>query len=165
MKISGAGFRVGILAVAFAPLSACASLPVPGVLEPIFGSRAVYEDTNVCVVDRSAPRGLRTVPAQKEVGSGKLFLREGGKRRRLSVSADEGYALNESWYRENREIRQYGRRYSKHGPRRVVPASALTRGADHEGVPVFLDRNDIERPSALYVPVEPGCIFQPYVAG
>ena len=165
MKVSRFRLRAGILAASLAPLSACASLPVPGVLEPIFGSRAVYENTSVCVVDRSARRGLRTVEAQREVGSGELFLSEGGKRRRLEVSADRGYALSEPWFREDREIRQYGRRYSKHGPRRVVPASALTLGADHEGIPVFLDRNDIERPSALYIPVEPGCIFQPYVAG
>ena len=35
MKTSGSGFHAGILAVALAPLSACASLPVPGVLEPL----------------------------------------------------------------------------------------------------------------------------------
>lgn len=154
----------GALGAALLSLAGCGSLPVPRVLQPVLGGGAEYADTTVCLVDRGARGGLRTVRAQKEVGSGELFLREGGKRRRVVASRENGYATGEAWFDGRAAIRQYGRRYVPYGPRRVVPASALTRGADHNGVPVFVNRKDAKRPAALYVPVKPGCIFQPYVA-
>jgi hypothetical protein len=154
---------VGSLAIIALTSPGCGVVPVPRVLEPVLGSRASYADTTLCVVDLSARRGLRVAKAQKEEKSGRVFLVEGRKRRKLRTAREDGYAASEAWFRGEEPIRQYGRRYVKYGPRRVVPASALTRGADHRGTPIFIDRASAERPAALYVPVEPGCVFQPYV--
>lgn len=153
----------GLLGCVVLSLSGCGTVPVPGVLQPIFGDPPKYTSTRLCVVDLSARRGLRVAQGQKEEKSGTLYLLAAGKRRKLAATREHGYAGEEAWFREEEPIRQYGRRYVKYGSRRVVPANALTRGADHRGTPIYLDRTDTERPSALYVPVEPGCVFQPYV--
>lgn len=144
-------------------LSGCGLVPVPKVLQPVLGEPPRYTEASICVVDLSARRGLRVVEAQKEENSGRFFVLEQGKRRKLETGREHGYARGEAWFRGEEPIRQYGRRYVKYGPQRMVPADALTRGADHRGTPVFLDRKDTERPSALYIPVDPGCVFQPYV--
>jgi hypothetical protein len=155
--------RAAPFGAALLTLAGCASLPVPRVLRPVFGGPARYTDTRICIVDRSAPTGLREAVVQKDEKRGTLYLNEGGDLHRLSATRARGYAKNERWFSRKSPIRQYARRYLPYGPRRVVPVSALTRGADHEGVPVFLDRRDVKQPDALYVPVEPGCVFQPYV--
>lgn len=163
--MSSSRWRVGAGSLGWVVLSlaGCGVVPVPEALHPVFGEPPRYATTRLCVVDLSARRGLRVVEAQKEENGHRVFVLSEGKRRRLAASREHGYAGEEAWFRGDEPIRQYGRRYVKYGPRRVVPADALTRGADHGGTPVFLDRKDIERPSALYVPVEPGCVFQPYV--
>lgn len=163
MKSIPRRLRAGWLGWIVVSLSGCGVVPVPGVLQPVLGTSARYSNTSLCIVDPSARRGLRVVEAQKEEKSGRLFVLKEGKRRKLSASKKHGYAEEESWFRGAKPIRQYGHLYVKYGPQRVVPANALTRGADHRGTPVFLDRNDTERPSALYIPVAPGCVFQPYV--
>lgn len=144
-------------------VSGCGVIPVPRLLQPLLGRPPSYTETRLCIVDLSATRGLRVVEAQKEDRSGALFVQREGKRRRLPTTSEGGYAVGEPWYRGEEPIRQYGRRYVKYGDHRVVPASALTRGADHRGIPVFIDREDTKRPAALYIPVEPGCVFQPYI--
>lgn len=151
------------LASAVLLLSGCGVVPVPGVLEPVFGSSKSYTTTQMCIVDHDAARGLRVAEVQKEEGSGRLFIERDGRRRRIAVSKEGGYAADADWLNDDTPIRQYGRRFVKYGPRRVVPATALTRGADHEGVPLYVDRKDAKQPDALYVPVEPGCVFQAYV--
>jgi hypothetical protein len=155
--------RAGSLGMILISLSGCGVVPVPKALQPVLGTPPKYSNTSLCIVDPSARRGLRVVEAQREENSGRLFVLEGRKRRKLTPSPEHGYAGEESWFRGEEPIRQYGRRYVKYGPRRVVPANALTRGADHKGTLVFIDRKDTERPSALYIPVEPGCVLQPYV--
>jgi hypothetical protein len=163
MNAAGVWARAGAAGLLVMSLAGCGVVPVPGLLKPVFGPRRSYTTTTLCVVDRSGSRGLRTVEVQKEEGTGRLFIREKGKRRLLPVSKEGGYAAKEAWFQGGAAIRQYSRRYVKYGPRRTVQAAALTRGADHEGIPVFLDRNDTQRPRALYIPVQPGCVFQPYV--
>jgi hypothetical protein len=155
--------RVAMLGGLSVSLSACGAVPVPRVLEPVFGAPVSYTAVNVCLVDLNAPRGLRVAEAQKDERKGTLYVRRSGTLRPVPTNRDGGYAAEEDWFRQSEVIRQYGLRYVKFGPHRVVPANALTRGADHRGIPVFIDRNDIERPSALYIPVAPGCVFQPYV--
>lgn len=164
MGVGSWGLRAGALAVVVTAVAGCGVVPVPRVLRPVLGPPPSYTSVSLCIVDPSAPRGLRVTEAQKEQGSGRLFVQRDGRRRRVHRSREGGYAGEEGWFRDREPIRQYGRRYVKFGPHRAVPADALTRGADHMGVPVFLDRGDTRRPAALYVPVEPGCIFQPYVA-
>lgn len=163
MKAMRLRLALGSACLTMLSLSGCGTIPVPGILRPVFGPRPTYTTTSLCIVDRDASRGLRVVEAQKEEGSGRLFVEERGKRRRLAVSKEAGYAAQEPWFRGDAPIRQYTRRYVKYGPRRTVPSAALTRGADHGGVPVFLDLKDTKQPKALYVPVEPGCVFQPYI--
>jgi hypothetical protein len=54
-----------------------------------------------------------------------------------------------------------GRRFVKYGLARVLGVNEVTRVGDHMGVPVFAEMGQT-RPDVIYVPVRPGCEFQPY---
>jgi len=55
-----------------------------------------------------------------------------------------------------------GRRYVKYGLPRVLGVNEVTRTADYMGVPVFAEAGATAATEVLYVPVRPGCEFQPY---
>lgn len=161
------GLRKFATVLALATATSCGSFPIPEPVPPPSGARADYVQVQSCVVDLSETRGLRSIVAHRDPVSGSLFVLEGRRYRpiaeRYPATRQAGYAAAEAWFQKDEAIRQYGRRYVKEGPLRVVPPASLTLGAPHNGVPVFLNREDIERPAALYVPVRPGCFFQPYV--
>jgi hypothetical protein len=163
MKAEGVRVRSSAAGLALLALSACGPFPEPEPIPPPAGAGATYTETTVCIVDTSAPRGLRTIRAYRTAG-GEYYLRDGATYRPLASGIPRAYAAAAEWFRSGEEIRQYGRRYRKHGPLRAVPEASLTLGAPHQGVPVFLDRRDTERPAVLYIPVRPGCVFQPYAA-
>jgi hypothetical protein len=167
MRSNGKRLVCGVVAPVLLVLAGCSPFPPPDPVPPPRGSAVGYTETPLCVVDLTATRGLRMVTAYAAANGG-LFLLEGNRYqplgRRYPESREGGYAGAEDWFRKGEPIRQYGERYLKHGPNRVVPAAALTLGAPHQGVPVFLDRNDLESPAVLYIPVRPGCVFQPYAA-
>lgn len=160
--------KTGIVLIAMAAMSACASFPMPEPVPPPSRASGTYVPVQSCVVDLSQTRGLRSVPAFRDPNSGELYITVGRRYRPLArqyaANQQSGYAAAEEWFQAGEAIRQYGRRYVKQGPLRVVPSGSLTLGAPHNGVPVFLNREDTQRPAALYIPVRPGCFFQPYVA-
>jgi hypothetical protein len=71
------------------------------------------------------------------------------------------YAGNASWYINNEPVMFQGRRFVKYGLARVLGVSEVTRVGDHMGVPVFAEMGQ-SRPDVIYLPVRPGCEFQPY---
>ena len=128
---------------------------------------AALAETRLCVVDASAPAGLRSVSALKDRRTGQVYIARKGRNRPLSevypAKRSRGYAKSEKWFRENGPIEVHGARYEKYGPERVIPASKLKRGSLFAGIPLFLDPRDQRPPSVVYVPSRPGCVFQPYV--
>jgi len=156
-------------------LSACSQLGIPGFPGPREAERpaarpgaAAMAATRLCVVDASAPGGLRTVDALRDGKTGETYVVHKGRRRPLSevypAKKSRGYARSEEWFRENESIRMASGRYLKYGPERSIPASKLKRGSAYAGIPLFLDpRDSSSPPSVLYVPSRPGCVFQPYL--
>jgi hypothetical protein len=76
--------------------------------------------------------------------------------------ATTGYAAGATWYINNEPITVNGRRYVRYGLPRVLGVSEVTRSADYQGVTVFAEAGATGTPEVLYVPVRPGCEFQPY---
>jgi hypothetical protein len=76
--------------------------------------------------------------------------------------ATTGYAAGATWYINNEPITVNGRRYVKYGLPRVLGVNEVTRTADFMGVPVFAEAGATGTTEVLYVPVRPGCEFQPY---
>ena len=55
-----------------------------------------------------------------------------------------------------------GRIYVKYGRPWVLGVNEVTRTADFRGVPVFAEAGAGAKIEVVYVPVRPGCEFQPY---
>lgn len=71
------------------------------------------------------------------------------------------YAAGMEWYIKHTPLKLLGFSYVKDGLPRVIPREMLARAAAYDGVPLFAE---VGRGSTdvLYLPVRPGCIFQPY---
>lgn len=69
-----------------------------------------------------------------------------------------GFAASATWFIDNETVRLHGRRYAKYSlPRLLAPGDVRAVG-EYQGVAVF----GTDDPEVVYVPVHPGCEFQPY---
>ncbi|HEX8450535.1 MAG TPA: hypothetical protein VF647_00495 [Longimicrobium sp.] len=71
------------------------------------------------------------------------------------------YASSAEWYINNEPIMMGNRRVVKYGLPRRLPARQLQPAGEYRGVPVFAEAG-VRAPDVYYVPVRPGCEFQPY---
>lgn len=111
----------------------------------------------VCVIQNGA---LTNVTAVYNTQSGDTTVN--GQRFSTVYPATTGYAAGATWYINNEPITVNGRRYVKYGLPRVLGVNEVTRTADFMGVPVFAEAGATGATEVLYVPVRPGCEFQPY---
>ena len=75
------------------------------------------------------------------------------------------YAAANRWYVEGSGLRPPGRRYpmDKYGLPRVLSPGDLTYWGEYQGLPVFVEAGNRDlMADVAYVPVRPGCEFQPY---
>jgi hypothetical protein len=75
--------------------------------------------------------------------------------------ATTGYAANATWYINNEPITFNNRRYVKYGLPRVLGVTEVSRAGEFRGVGVFSEGGNMNS-EVIYVPVRPGCEFQPY---
>jgi hypothetical protein len=71
------------------------------------------------------------------------------------------YAGNATWYINNEPVMFQNRRFVKYGLPRVLGVNEVTRVGEFQGVSLFAETGQT-RPDVVYVPVRPGCEFQPY---
>ncbi|CAN5823707.1 hypothetical protein BH23GEM8_BH23GEM8_18540 [soil metagenome] len=151
------------LAVSVA-VAACAGT-MPGTRAAPAGWAAMA-DTTLCVVDRTAPSGLRNLAAKIDA-SGRVMVLSSNRIQTLDevhpVSLLAGYAGSEPWMSgAATPVRHADRRFIRAGGERRVPIELIARVGDYQGVPLFA--SPAERPAeAVYVPLRPGCVFQAYI--
>lgn len=75
---------------------------------------------------------------------------------------DSTYALNAQWYRNNETIVFRSRRYVKYGLPRFLGTTDVTAVGSVGPVTVFAESPDRPVLEVIYIPVQPGCEFQPY---
>ncbi|HST61733.1 MAG TPA: hypothetical protein VLK84_23740 [Longimicrobium sp.] len=114
-------------------------------------------DIQVCVVQNGA---LSNVTAQYNTQSGDTTYQ--GRDFGAAFPATAGYAAGMTWFINNEPITVNGRRYVKYGLPRVLGVSEVARTGDYMGVPVFAEAGATGATEVLYLPVRPGCEFQPY---
>lgn len=79
---------------------------------------------------------------------------------------DSTYAANAAWYRRSEPIRVLGKPYVKYGPEIFLGTTDVVPVATFRGVAVFAEPGaNLGSPDVIYVPVRPGCRFQPYNHG
>jgi hypothetical protein len=137
--------------------------PLPPVVTP---PTPVTQDIQVCVVQGNQ---LTTVSATYNPTTGDTTV-AGGQRFSTAYPATTGYAAGATWYINNDSIMFNGRRYDRFGLSRVVSPTDLTSVGTFQGVTVFADAGAAAgaaggqgpTPEVIYIPVRPGCEFQPY---
>jgi len=78
-------------------------------------------------------------------------------------AAGEGYAESATWFVNSEPVTFMGRRYVKYGLPRVLGTGDVHAAGTVQGVTVFAEHAaNAEHPEVIYVPVRPGCEFQPY---
>jgi hypothetical protein len=103
---------------------------------------------------------LEMVRADYNTATGDTLV--AGRPFRTVHPTDRQYAAGAVWYMNNQPITVQDRSYVKYGLPRILGANEVTRFATFQGVPVFAEAGARGRPDVLYVPVRPGCEFQPY---
>ncbi|HEV2145936.1 MAG TPA: hypothetical protein VGR37_00820 [Longimicrobiaceae bacterium] len=112
----------------------------------------------VCVVEGTA---LREVEAMYNPATGDTMV--AGQRFSMAFPATApAYAAGATWFINNEPIMMNRRRYVKFGLPRVVSPTDVRRIGEHQGVGVFADATATGTPDVIYIPVRPGCEFQPY---
>lgn len=128
--------------------------PVPPPPPP---APSTMRDIRVCVVENGA---LREVQAMYNTANGDTTV--SGRPFAQAYPATSGYAMGMTWFINNEPITVNGRRYVKYGLPRVLGVSEVARAGEYMGVPVFAEAGAAGMTEVLYLPVRPGCEFQPY---
>jgi hypothetical protein len=128
-------------------------MPAPAP-EPV---RQEMTPVRVCVVEGGE---LREVDAMVNPATGDTTVNQ----RRFGdvYPGTTGYAAGQDFFIRNEAITFNRTRYVRFGLTRIVPANALTRAGEFQGVPIFRDRASTGTAEVLYVPVRTGCEFQTY---
>jgi hypothetical protein len=111
----------------------------------------------VCVIDNGQ---LREVPALYNVSRGDTTVN--GQPFSSAYPATAGYAAGASWFVNSAPVTVGSQRYVKFGLPRVVGVSDVTRMGEYQGVGIFAEPGAPALPDIVYIPVRPGCEFQPY---
>lgn len=110
----------------------------------------------VCVLENSS---LTEVIADYNRVSGDTVV--AGQRFSARYPVNASYAASAQWYIANDLIEFGGDDYVKWGLPRVLGVTEVTRAGVYRGVPLFVESQSRDA-EVLYVPVRPGCEFQPY---
>lgn len=114
-------------------------------------------ELQVCVVQNGT---LTQVTAMYDTRTGDTtFIHQGTA---VGYPSAAEYASGVSWYINNEVIAVNGRRYVKYGLPRVLGLNEITRTGVFQDVAVFAEAGASGVAEVVYVPVRPGCEFQPY---
>ncbi|MEX2570508.1 MAG: hypothetical protein WD737_04330 [Gemmatimonadota bacterium] len=108
---------------------------------------------------------LSEVEAAYLPGSGDTIVVLGGELLPFAEAYpdSEGYAAGKAWFNDESTIGYRWRRYRRTGTERLLAPTDLRHASEHEGVPIFASRSFSGIwPDVLYLPIRPGCSFQPY---
>jgi hypothetical protein len=139
--------------VYFSELGASGSAPLS---RGSSGASPALQTIRVCAIEDGA---LQEVLAQYNPVTGDTLVN--GRLFRTAHPTGPQYADGAVWYAENQPITLRGLRYVKYGLPRVLGVLDLVPLAEYRGLRVFAEAG-ASNPEVVYVPVRPGCEFQPY---
>jgi hypothetical protein len=117
-----------------------------------------WQKAEVCVV---VGNELREIVVDYNRNTGTRLI-EGRALEDLHPASKPPYAEGAPWYTSNGPLVAGGRPFGKFGLPRVLKADELEFVGAHEGVPIFAGDGEGQQATVFYVPVRPGCEFQPY---
>lgn len=131
----------------------------PAAVQPPLASSAPTR-LILCVVE---DHRLRDIDAAVDPATGDTLV-HGRRFSEVYPSTAPPYAMHMSWYQNHDgDFIQLGSDYFiRYGRPRSISAAALARVGSLQGVPIFAERAALPRIDMIYLPVRPGCTFQPY---
>ena len=136
--------------LAAAALTAGAAVPI--------AAQATLVDIGVCVVQEGTLREMR---AQYDTSTGDTTV-AGRPFSGVHRTTTPPYAAGAAWYINSGPFTYQGNRYVKYGLPRVLGVTEVSRVGHADGIPIFSEAGGSAPYEVLYVPVRPGCEFQPY---
>lgn len=144
----------------FPPVVPVAPPPAPAPVTPPPAPAPTTRDITICVVDTSGQ--LADVTATFTPSTGDTTV-NGRAFSTAYPTSTPTYASGATWYINNDSITINGQEYVRFGVARVItPPSQLTRVGEYQGTGVWAQTGEEAPYQVLYVPLRPGCEFQPY---
>jgi len=135
-----------------------AEVPPPPMMPPPPPPEVTMQQLAVCVVQGGQ---ISNVEGQYNPATGDTTVN--GRRLGEAYPAGAEYASSATWFIDSEPVTFGGRRYVKYGLPRVLGATEVANVGSYQGVAVFAEGTaDRMRPEVIYLPVRPGCEFQPY---
>jgi hypothetical protein len=141
-----------------APAPAVLPVPMPPPAPTPAPAPPATREMMICVVEDGQLRTVTTTfnPATSDtMVAGQRFAA------RYPTTAPT-YASAAAWFVQSDQMRFENRDYVRFGVTRIVSAPQLRRVGEHMGTPVFAEMGETQPHAVLYIPVRPGCEFQPY---
>jgi hypothetical protein len=133
-----------------------APMPPPPPPPPAPATQAI----RVCVVQGGA---LQDVEATFNPATGDTTVTSSGQRFSIAYPATAPtYAASETWYINNDSISVGDQQYVRYGTTRILTPGTLNSAGTVNGVGIFSETGATSPYDVIYVPVRPGCEFQPY---
>jgi len=155
--VAGVKLATGGRAPAPAPVVRPAPMPAPAPA-PMPAPPATREIT-VCVIQDGQ---IRNVTATFNPATNDTMV-AGQRFRDAHPATAPTYAAGANWYVTTDQMRFNNREYVRFGVSRLITTPAqLTRVGEFQGTPIFAEAGAMAPYQVLYVPLRPGCEFQPY---
>jgi hypothetical protein len=153
--VGGVKLALGGGAAAAAPLPPPPPPPPP---PPAVVETPRMQDIQVCVIENGA---LANVTAQFDPTTGDTMV-AGRRFAEAHPGTAPTYAAGATWFINNEPVTFGGRRYTQFGLPRVIGTTEVTRIGEFQGTGVYAEAGATGTPDVIYLPVRPGCEFQPF---
>ncbi|MDP9349117.1 MAG: hypothetical protein M3P24_08255 [Gemmatimonadota bacterium] len=117
------------------------------------------QEIRVCVVQGGA---LAEVDATYNPSSGDTTVAGGRPFSEAYPATAPDYAAGAAWFINNEPVTFNGQRYVRFGLPRVIGTTEVTRIGEFQGTGIYAEAGATGTSDVIYIPVRPGCEFQPY---
>lgn len=156
--VAGLKFAFGGRAPAVVPVAVPPPMPPP-MAPPAPPAQPAMRELSVCVVQGTR---LTEVRAMMNPATGDTMI-DNRPFAAAHPASSPTYASGATWYVNDDVVTLGGQEYVRFGVARVVtPPSQLTSVGEFQGTPLFAQTGAAAPQDVLYVPLRPGCEFQPY---
>jgi hypothetical protein len=115
----------------------------------------------VCVVVNGVPQYVEAFVRPQE-GDTVVVTPQGIRRPLRAAHPVPPTASGRDWFVRDEPIFLDRQEYVRLGVPRVLTAEEINRIGEYQGVPLYAPRDGTRPPNVFYVPIQDGCIFQPY---
>jgi hypothetical protein len=133
---------------------------------PAFAQSAAgekYDPIRICVIEDDM---LKEILGFYDQNTGTTYVDRDGNLVELKEAfpLENGYSATRTWYVNNDKIKCLDRTYVKYGLPRILETSEVKKVGMYDKVGLYAETGSPESPEVIYIPVQPGCEFQPYQA-